>query len=75
MAARIIYVLRRWRTHVPAPSDILGATDIHIETNISFWDAMIVRSASQLGCTVIWSEDLTPGQAYRGVLVQNPFDA
>jgi hypothetical protein len=32
----------------------------------SFWDAMIVRSAGEIGCTVLYSEDLDTGQDYSG---------
>jgi predicted nucleic acid-binding protein len=34
---------------------------------------MIVQSASQLGCELLYSEDLNAGQRYDGVLVVNPF--
>ena len=40
---------------------------------ISFWDAMVMRSAAQLGCRMLWSEDLNSGQVYEGVRVMNPF--
>ncbi len=44
-----------------------------IRNQISFWDAMILRSASQLDCEVLWSEDLNAGQLYHTVRVENPF--
>jgi predicted nucleic acid-binding protein len=34
---------------------------------------MILRSAQELGCGTLQSEDLNPGQAYEGVRVRNPF--
>jgi predicted nucleic acid-binding protein len=34
---------------------------------------MIIRSAQELGCQTLYSEDLNPGQAYAGVRVSNPF--
>ena len=34
---------------------------------------MIVASAAQMGCQMIWSEDLNPGQLYGQIAVQNPF--
>lgn len=37
------------------------------------WDAMIVRSAAALGCTVLWSEDLNVGQMIAGIEIRNPF--
>jgi predicted nucleic acid-binding protein len=34
---------------------------------------MIVRSANEMGCAVLYSEDLNSGQDYSGVRVENPF--
>lgn len=72
-AARIIADLARWHVHIPAVGDVLAAIDIHQRTGASFWDAMILRSAQELGCETLYSEDLNPGQAYAGVEVSNPF--
>jgi predicted nucleic acid-binding protein len=73
MAKEIIADLARWYVHTPAPDDVLAAISIHQDTRISFWDAMIVRSAAEIGCTVLYSEDLNAGQEYTGVRVANPF--
>jgi predicted nucleic acid-binding protein len=51
----------------------VNVTRIHQRTGISFWDAMIVRSAVEIGCAVLYSEDLNDGQEYSGVHVENPF--
>jgi len=71
-AQEIIADLSRWHVHVPAADDILGAIGIHQRTGISFWDAMIVRSAAEMGCDVLYSEDLNTGQEYSAVLAENP---
>ena len=34
---------------------------------------MILRSAKELGCQILYSEDLNAGQDYAGVEVRNPF--
>jgi predicted nucleic acid-binding protein len=34
---------------------------------------MIVRSAAEMGCDVLYSEDLNAGQNYSGVRAENPF--
>jgi predicted nucleic acid-binding protein len=52
---------------------ILTAIDLHRLHNLSFWDALILRSARAGGCTVVLSEDMTHGQNYDGVRVENPF--
>jgi predicted nucleic acid-binding protein len=61
--------------HAPAADDVLAAISLHQETRVSFWDAMILRSAKQIGCQIVHSEDLNPGQDYEGVQVRNPFGA
>ena len=72
-AARIIGDLAHWHVHAPAAGDVLAAFDICQRTGASFWDAMILRSAKELGCGTLHSEDLDPGQEYEGVRVSNPF--
>jgi predicted nucleic acid-binding protein len=44
---------RSWRR------DVLAAIDIHQQTAESFWDAMILRSAKELGCELPRSEHLS----------------
>jgi predicted nucleic acid-binding protein len=69
----ILSDLALWRVYAPAASDVLAAAELHQRYQVSFWDAMILQSAGRLGCTVVWSEDLNPGQSYQGVRVVNPF--
>lgn len=72
-ARQIIEDYSHWMVHRPGSQDVLAAIDIHRHSQISFWDAMIVRSAAAAGCEVLYSEDLNPGQTYEGVRVENPF--
>lgn len=73
-AADAVADFGRWSVHSPTAGDVLGAIEIHRRTGISFWDALIVRSAQVLGCGTLWTEDLSPGQMYDGVRVANPFE-
>jgi len=73
VAARIIADLSVWQIHRPGVEDILDAIRLQDRYQISFWDAMIVASAIQLGCRCIWSGDLSPGQVYDTVTVTSPF--
>ena len=50
------------------------AIDISVISQITFWDALVVAAAEKANCEFIFSEDLNPGQTYRGVLVINPFE-
>ncbi len=72
-AAQIIADLARWEVHRPGVNSVLEAIRLQTRHQISFWDAMILTSARQLGCQVVWSEDLNAGQAYGSARVQNPF--
>jgi predicted nucleic acid-binding protein len=72
-ATKIVAAYSRWTLHEPGRDDLLTAIDLHARWKISFWDALVVRSASRLGCKTIWTEDLKDGETYEGVRVKNPF--
>lgn len=72
-AREIVAAYHAWFVHSPTVADVERAIDIHERHGISFWDAMIVASASRLDCETLWSEDLGHGQAYEGVIVKSPF--
>jgi predicted nucleic acid-binding protein len=40
---------------------------------ISYWDAAILEASRSLGCDVVLTEDLSDGEDYAGVRVENPF--
>ena len=73
IARQIISDLTNWRVHAPETGDFLQAIDLQDTFQLSFWDAMILRSAVQLGCKQMFSEDLTHRQQFGEVLVTNPF--
>ena len=50
-----------------------AAIDLHRLHKLSFWDALIVRSARSVGCNAVLSEDMKHGQSYEGMLIENPF--
>ena len=72
--ASLIEDFSAWPVHSPGPRDVLSAVELHERAGVSFWDAMILTSARSLGCRVLYSEDLNPGQSYDGVRVVNPFE-
>lgn len=43
------------------------------ERRLSLWDALVVQSAVEGGCTTLLTEDLQHGQTIDGVRVENPF--
>jgi predicted nucleic acid-binding protein len=72
-AAAIVADLAAWTVHRPVARDVVAALDLNERYPLSFWDAMIVRSAAALGCRALYSEDMQDGRAYEGVRVTNPF--
>lgn len=68
-----VAILSRWPTHSPVAADVIAASELAESAQVSFWDAMILRSASQMDCAVLWSEDLNHGQVVAGVEIRNPF--
>jgi predicted nucleic acid-binding protein len=70
-----ILLYGNWRTIMNSAESILRALDIEECYKLPFWDAMIVQAAQRAGCAVLYSEDLSNGQEYEGVLVVNPFEA
>lgn len=52
---------------------LIVATKVRRRYQVSTWDAAIVASALEAGCSVIYSEDLNDRQSYEGVRVVNPF--
>jgi len=60
-AEEVIADLGSWIIQSPGHGDVLRACRIHREQKVSLWDALIVSSAIELGCDVLWSEDLAAG--------------
>jgi len=52
---------------------VLSAVTLRRRYKLSQWDATILAAAMELGCGVVYSEDMNDGQDYGGVRVINPF--
>lgn len=64
-----------WQVQVPGSDSVLRASDIQQRYQISYWDALIVHAAACGGASVLYSEDLNPGQIIEGVRIVNPLQA
>lgn len=73
VAVETLTGLARWRVHSPLPDDVIAAATLSSRHMISFWDAMIVRSAAELRCDTLWTEDLSDSRVIEGVRLSNPF--
>lgn len=65
--------LGSWITHRPGHADVIRASRLYRRHKLAWWDAMVLNSAIELGCRIMWSEDLGDGQRYGTVSVRNPF--
>ena len=57
------------------PAELSVAFRIEDESQIGFWDALIVAAAAKSGSARLLSEDLNPGQKIAGLRIENPFVA
>jgi predicted nucleic acid-binding protein len=73
IARRTVELIAEFDVASPDVLDILAAIDLHRLHGISFWDALIVRSAKQSGCGVLLSEDMQNAREIDGVQIVNPF--
>ena len=57
----------------PTLDMLLAAMDLQQNHSLSFWDALIVQTASAARCRVLYSEDMQAGARIGNVLIVNPF--
>jgi predicted nucleic acid-binding protein len=74
-ARRVIGTYASWPVQTIDASDLLHAAEVEEVEHLSFWDALIVVSASRAGARRILSEDLQDGRTVRGIRIENPFSA
>ena len=53
--------------------NVFHAMQISKTTQFSYWDSLIIAMAIDTDCSVLYSEDLNPGQQIEGVRIINPF--
>ena len=61
-----------WKVFSPKMDDVLAAISLQEQAQLNSWDALVVTAAAELGCGVLWTEDLNEGQLLRGVRIRNP---
>ena len=72
-AATLVDSFRRFTVQVTTIEVMLAAMQTKQRFNLSYWDAAIIEAARALGCRVVLSEDMSDGQDYCGVRVEDPF--
>jgi predicted nucleic acid-binding protein len=73
VARRKVELLAEFDVAAPEVVDILAAIDLHRLHGFSFWDALVLRSAKQAGCSVLFTEDMQNAREIDGVRIVNPF--
>jgi predicted nucleic acid-binding protein len=72
-ATSLVEAFRRFPVQETTISVMLSAMVTRQRFGVSYWDATILEAARALGCEVVLSEDMSDGQDYAGVRVENPF--
>lgn len=52
---------------------VISAVMLRRRYQLSQWDATILAAALELGCRIVYSEDMNDAQDYGGIKVVNPF--
>jgi predicted nucleic acid-binding protein len=70
---RIEYLLATFETFHQTPSAVGRAIAENSRGRFSYWDAVLLASAEEAGCTVMLSEDMGDGTKFGNLVVRNPF--
>ncbi len=72
-AASLIEAWLRFPVQDVSVALMTAAAETAHRRRMSYWDAAIIEAARMLGCDLVLTEDLTHGQDFGGVRVENPF--
>jgi predicted nucleic acid-binding protein len=72
-AREVIKTYGVWVPRATTVETVTRATNIAEFAQLSFWDALIVASAEDVGAEEILSEDLNDRQVIAGIRIINPF--
>jgi len=60
-------------TMAPSSQAFRAALALAASRQAAYWDALLVATAAEAGCTAILTEDLADGATLHGVRIVNPF--
>ena len=67
-------LLKRFQTVIITPEVLLNSFEISVKYQVSSWDAIILSTALNTNCTILYSEDMQDGLVVEKVLtIVNPF--
>jgi predicted nucleic acid-binding protein len=62
-----------WRLHRPDYPSVIEAVRLQRRYKLAWYDAMILNSALESGCSVLWTEDFSDGQRFGDLVIRNPY--
>jgi len=62
-----------FQTFAPTATAVREALRFAASGRTSYWDALLLHTAAEAGCTGLLSEDLADGTTLAGVRIINPF--
>jgi predicted nucleic acid-binding protein len=72
---RSLQLLKSFDAFAYSASAVRAALEAASEGRFSFWDAVLLASAAEAGCSVVLSEDMRDGARLGSIVVRNPFGA
>ena len=72
---RLILDHMSWEVMANTAESIVEALDLEVRYRTWFWDALILHSALHCGATILYTEDLAPGEKYGAIQVVSPLIA
>lgn len=72
-AVGLVEAWLRFRVQDITVSILLAALRTSTRFQLSYWDAAIIEAARTAGCSEVYSEDLSAGRDYGGIVIVNPF--
>ena len=73
IAAGLIVTWTRFRIQPINLQIVAAALEIKAAHGFSYWDSAIIAAARALGCTELYTEDMTHGREVESVRIVNPF--
>ena len=70
---RSLQLLDSFETFAHSTSAVRAALEQAARSRFSFWDAILLASAAEAGCSVILSEDMQDGARLGSIAICNPF--
>jgi predicted nucleic acid-binding protein len=71
-AREVVSTYGAWVRAATTVETVIRAAELAQMVQLSFWDALIVASAEQVGANQLYTEDLNTGQTIVGIRIINP---